>query len=122
MMFKQCFAVVISLGIWVPGFGIAGQRDHGDALYPIEQDGRWGYINNKGQVVVGPQFDYAWDFSEGIGRIEVKGKKGFIDKSGAMLARPEFDNAQDFSEGLAAVQKGYNFVYMYQTCRIAIEM
>src|SRR3990172_11387560 len=37
-------------------------------LFPIEVDGRFGYINKSGQIVIKPQFDRAQDFSDGLAR------------------------------------------------------
>lgn len=105
-MWQRRVVVFFSVAILVSTGAVLSQNPESDALYPIERNGKWGYINRRGQVVVEPQFDYAWEFSERIGRISLKAKKGFIDKAGRIIAKPEFDNAQDFSEGFAAVQKG----------------
>jgi len=63
-----------------------------------------------GLLVVNPQFQYAGEFSEGLGRVQIgddkTGKWGFIDKQGNMAISPQFDFAGDFADGLAAVQIG----------------
>jgi len=75
------------------------------ALFPIRADGKWGYIDRQGRVVVEPQYDEAYPFSEGLGRIgidqETVGKFGFVDATGATAIEPQFSWASDFSEGLA---------------------
>jgi hypothetical protein len=74
-------------------------------LYPVRYDGKWGYIDRNGTVVVEPQFDEAYAFSDGLGRIgvdqETVGKFGFIDATGAIVITPRFSWASDFSEGLS---------------------
>jgi hypothetical protein len=35
------------------------------ALFPIEQNGKWGFIDRSGKVVVSPRFQHAGDFHEG---------------------------------------------------------
>ena len=71
---------------------------------PIQQNGKWGYIDSTGKIVIKPQFVSAEEFSEGLAAIENEhGKHGFIDESGAIVIEPKFDNWTDFSEGLAAV-------------------
>jgi hypothetical protein len=121
-MWQRRIVVLFSLAMLGWAGIVVCQNPESDALYPVERDGKWGYINRTGQVVVEFQFDYAWEFSEGIGRISSKAKKGFIDKFGRIIVKPEFDNAQDFSEGFAAVQKAKNWGYVDKTGRMVIEM
>ena len=57
-------------------------------LYPIKQDGAWGYINKHGEVVIAPRFDMAWTFSEGLALVGVEDRYGYIDKQGAYVWEP----------------------------------
>ncbi|MBR6250567.1 MAG: WG repeat-containing protein, partial [Bacteroidales bacterium] len=73
-----------------------------DSLSPISnENGQYGYINLKGEVVISPQFDGAESFSEGLARVKVDGKCGFIDKKGTIVITPQFDywGTASFSEG-----------------------
>jgi WG containing repeat len=74
-------------------------------LFPIMVDGKWGYIDREGNVVVAPRFSDAAPFSEGLGRIRVgdedTGKHGFVDGRGSIVIEPQFAWAAGFSEGLA---------------------
>jgi hypothetical protein len=81
-------------------------------LYVIRDNGRFGYINRVGLVVIEPQFEDAYSFSEGLARVAVQHKYGFIDKSGIMVIKPVFDDAGDFVEGLARVstENKYGFI------------
>lgn len=54
-------------------------------------------------MVIKPQFDSCYDFSEGLARIVLNGKRGFIDKTGKIVIKPHFDNCDSFREGLAHV-------------------
>lgn len=73
-------------------------------------DGKWGYIDKRGKIVIRPQFDYAEGFSEGLARIRIglvkAGKWGFVDKTGAVVIKPEYIQADDFRDGLARVYIG----------------
>ncbi len=72
-------------------------------LFPAELDGKWGFIDRYGQIAIGPQYECAWDFTEGLARVQVKGLRGFIDRTGKMVVEPKYYLAWPFSEGLAAV-------------------
>ncbi|HEY6190580.1 MAG TPA: WG repeat-containing protein [Pyrinomonadaceae bacterium] len=89
------------------------RQSGGRALFPIEQNDRWGYIDRTGQVVIPPQFEAADEFSEGLAAVEVRGKWGFVDESGKLVIEPQFSGAYQFSEGLARVQVGGNEYGLY---------
>lgn len=80
-------------------------------LFPIIVQGKYGYINQLGDVVIKPQFDVAKKFSEGLARVKLDGKWGFVDESGYLAIKPfyelkssEEDNLRylDFHEDKAA--------------------
>ena len=58
---------------------------------------------NKGKFVINPQFDAAWEFSEGLAYIVINDKRGFIDTKGNIVINPQFDYVGPFSEGLAYI-------------------
>ena len=72
----------------------------------LKKDGKWGYINRSGDVIITPEFDFAWDFSEGLARVAVEDKVGYIDETGEMVINPQFDYAEAFSGGSATVMIG----------------
>ncbi len=55
-------------------------------LYPIVQGGKEGYIDRNGRIIVEPQFDIAYYFSEGIGLIATALKK---DVDGQVVKIPQ---------------------------------
>lgn len=66
-------------------------------LYPVKENGRWGYMDEAGKIVIQPTFDFAWDFSNGLGRIKHNGKYGFVDLTGNLTITPAFTFADDFT-------------------------
>ena len=64
----------------------------------------YGFIDKDGNIVIKPQFERAWAFSNGLAQVEVDGKRGFIDKAGNMVIEPRFDYVGAFSDGLAQVE------------------
>src|SRR5262249_2748025 len=81
-------------------------------LYKFEKDGKTGYIDNTGKVVIEPKFTYGGDFEEGMATITEGEKVGYIDKTGNVVVKPQYEEAGAFSEGLAYVytNKKYGFI------------
>jgi hypothetical protein len=90
------------------------QKKDAAGLFPVLKDGKWGYVNKMGEIVIQPQFDDAWDFSEGLAYVRIGQKCGMtsarcgvIDQTGKMVIDlQQVDFAGRFSEGLAPVQTG----------------
>ena len=57
-----------------------GFKDH--ELFPIQVDGKFGYIDSRGVVIIEPKYDSAKYFSEGLAFVKFKGKGGFINTKG----------------------------------------
>ncbi len=76
-------------------------------LYPVLKDGKWGYMNKKGRVVIRPEWDYVGRYSEGLAGVREGDKWGFIDVSGMVVIKPRFEGVGEFSEGLAPVGWGH---------------
>lgn len=73
-------------------------------LVPFKQDGKWGYRDNSGNVVISPRFELAHKFSpEGIAAVVDEKGWAYIDRAGHIAVRPlVVDNGPDyFREGLA---------------------
>jgi hypothetical protein len=83
-----------------------GQPPESKSLFPVEKDGKFGFIDRTGRVVIPLQFQSANDFHEGLALVTSNGKKMFIDMTGKTVITPQFDIVNDFSEGLAAVNIG----------------
>jgi len=94
-----------------------GRAVYGVSPKPSDIDHtKFGYIDEKGQVVVPAQYDKAQDFSEDLAAVAFNaGKKskheferprrwGYINRDGKIVITPQFLRARPFSEGLAAVQ------------------
>lgn len=79
-----------------------GQTNH-SSLFQIFENGKTGFINSMGQVVIQPTFLSAGEFSEGLVSARINGTYGYIDETGKFVIQPQFDYATPFSEGLAVV-------------------
>ena len=71
----------------------------------IRQNGRFGYIDQTGAIVIPPRFTAASDFAEGRAFITDGDKAGYIDAGGAQITPSRFQPGSfAFHEGLAAVR------------------
>ena len=98
--------ICICLTVCVLALVVAGQQRAGGGLFPVAKDGKWGYIDETGRIVIGPQFDGASGFSDERALVSVRGKVGYIDTAGHLINTPPFDLGGVFSEGLAPINVG----------------
>ena len=81
------------------------QRAEDAKLRPIQRDGKYGFADESGRVVIPCQWEYAYKFSEGLAQVQdANWKCGFIDKTGKVVIPCQWKGAGAFSEGLAAVK------------------
>lgn len=86
-------------------------------LYPVTvktvQGNLWGYIDEHGQMILPPRFEYANDYQDnGLAVVGIGGKQGVIDAHGRYVVQPIYESISPFSEGLASVidKKGYRVI------------
>ena len=91
---------LVLLGLLTVCFG--RQRQHSDR-FPIVVDGKYGYMDRAGRMVIEPQFDSAASFFDGLALVKTEGSYRYIDASGKPAFAGEYENAVGFSEGLASV-------------------
>lgn len=61
-------------------------------IFAKEQDGKWGYVNAEGKVIVQFEFDLTEDINEyGYGAIKKDGKWGVVDSEGAFILDPTYE-------------------------------
>ena len=93
----------------------------GTALFPVEQNGEWGYISRDGNVVIEPQYDRAYPFYENRALVRQGGQFGFIDTSGSPVIPIGFSRAWHFSEGIAPVQQDSLWGFVDRTGDMILE-
>lgn len=63
---------------------------YGGYLAYCDNNGKWGFINNQGEVVIKPQFKDASSFSNGIGGVSNGSKWAFINEAGRVVSEYRF--------------------------------
>jgi DNA-binding transcriptional regulator/RsmH inhibitor MraZ len=95
-----------------------------EALFPIHKDGKWGYIDRSGRVLIPPRFESAARFSEGLAAVVLEGRPAYIDGSGRTILVPDAEPAgtthRKFADGLAAVRKGRKIGFIDRSGRLVI--
>lgn len=78
-------------------------RTFSEGLGAINVNGKWGFVDTSGDLVIESSFEDALPFSEGIAPVMSGGKWGYIDKSGKIVIKPQYDIAECFFGDLARV-------------------
>jgi hypothetical protein len=88
-------------------------------LFIINIDGKDGYIDSTGRIVITPRFQNVEAFSDGLAYacLGAPPRCGFIDTTGTMLFESD---ASGFSEGLARITVDSKIGYIDRTGRMAI--
>ena len=67
-------------------------RPDNDSLTVFCKDDKRGYLNvNTGEMVIAPEYDHAWVFSEGLAAVVKDNKVGFINKDNELVIPYKFD-------------------------------
>ena len=74
-----------------------------DPIFVIAANGKYGYINGRGELLVDTIYDNAKGFSEGLCAVKKDGLWGYVDKTGTVVIQPEYVDATSFSNGTADV-------------------
>ena len=87
-----------SEGLYVVEFGNGDKNDLFDS-------GKFGYMDKKGNIVINPKFDAAFDFKNGKAVVELDKKHFFINKKGERIS-PYFDEISYESDGMIKIGVG----------------
>jgi len=71
--------------------------------FPVTVDGKQGYIDRSGRLVIEPRFDYADTFSYGLASV-IEGRRwGYIDYSGNYVVEPRYDECGRMEDGMGHI-------------------
>ena len=88
-------------------------RDYHEGLSAYYENGKWGFINTAGIVVIQPQYDEVKDFSGGYSIVKQDGRWGIMDKSGKFVHQCTYDSISDIESEIALAKIGVDSYYLY---------
>ncbi len=91
-----------------------------DTLYPVNVNNWWGYMNQRGNLVVFPRYDWVDDFYDSLARAVLDGKTGYIKGNGDWILDPIYPYADRFQEGRAIVGDGEHFGFIEQSGKLLV--
>lgn len=99
-------------GIWIINPEYDRAEAFSESMAVVRKDGKYGYIDVSGRLVIPVKYQDAGSFSAGLAPVCLYGKYGYVDKSGEMVVPFKYSYAFPFSEGLAAVELNGKVAYI----------
>lgn len=93
-------------------------------LLAVEVEGKWGYINEQGEMVIEPQFDFADNFiGKGVATVVVGKEHFLINREGEQVGVNKFDSLESLYENgyVIATTKSGNYGIVDETGEFVIE-
>ena len=83
------------------------QSNESTDLYPIRLNGKAGYVDREGRLIIKPRFMRAWEFSGDLAPVQLSNKPefGYVNKQGDFAIGPWHGTASVFSEGLGRISR-----------------
>jgi hypothetical protein len=81
-------------------------QPYSEQMAAVKMNGKWGFVNARGQVSIAAQYDAALPFKDGLAAVQKKGQWGFIDRNGRLVIPMIYDTAESFSNHYARVSSG----------------
>ena len=91
-----------------------------EGLVQVKKNGKWGFINTKGKLVIPHMYDYATSFYDDRASVRIEEKWGCIDRNGKEILPCIYDYVGSFSEGLAVIEKEGTYGYVDKTGNVVI--
>lgn len=76
-----------------------------EGLFPAKKSGKFGFIDNSGNWIVGNQYDEVGTFKEGIAAFRQDEKWGFINNQGTEITGADYEQVSFFHKGKAIVKQ-----------------
>jgi hypothetical protein len=78
-----------------------------EGLAAVKIDGKWGYIDTAGTLVIPAQYKKAQPFSEGLAAVKLDKEWRYIRKDGTAFSVGKAEKVGDFHEGIAVIDDSW---------------
>ncbi|HQC55263.1 MAG TPA: WG repeat-containing protein [Clostridia bacterium] len=92
-----------------------------DIYIKINLNGKWGFENRNGKVMIEPAYDEVFNFKEDLCCVMNDDKYGYIDRKGNVVIPLEYDLGASFSEGYACVYRGEKCGYINKENEVIVD-
>ena len=100
------------------------ERPFYEGLAAVKKDGKWGFIDVRGELKIACVWDRVKNFQGGKVAVLCNDAEGYINRDGEIIVplvhACKWDDAGDFHEGLAPVCKGKKWGYIDQQGKLVI--
>ncbi|AYB34711.1 WG repeat-containing protein [Chryseolinea soli] len=86
----KTFPLLLAL-LWIP-FSVMAQ----DYLVRFKKNGKYGYKNEKDQIIIPAKYDFSSDFYGKLTPVKLNHTWGFINKKGVLVTPLKYDSADDY--------------------------
>ncbi|MEI9946867.1 MAG: WG repeat-containing protein [Chitinophagaceae bacterium] len=80
--------------------GISTLKFCSDGMLAVKENGKWGYIDDKGTTVIPSKYDSCEVFKYGYGRYRMNSKWGLLDKTGKEVTEAKYENILSGENGI----------------------
>jgi hypothetical protein len=102
-------------------------------VWVMDAKERWGLLDDRGHVVLVPQYDMVEEFSDGLAKVNLGakdvgigdkfgGKWGYVDSQGKRIIPVQYEFAGPFRDGLARVTDGGGQKFIDHSGKVAIDV
>ncbi len=77
-----------------------------EGLAAVSISGRFGYVDERGNVVIEPRFDLGGDFIHGLAEVVIDKKAGVINNKGEIIVQPMFNRAIPLTNEVIVATEG----------------
>jgi hypothetical protein len=78
--------------------------EESEGLRGMKKDGKFGFIDKKGNLRIANRYDAIGQFKEGLTKVKLNNKWGYINVGERIIIQPSFEQAYNFENGKALVK------------------
>lgn len=96
-------------------FVFEGANSFSEGLAPVKYSGKWGFIDNQGNVAIPFMYEGASSFGNGLAPVKLNDKWGYVNQQGNVIIPFKYESAGSFGKfayGIANVELNRERIYI----------